>query len=386
MTMFAACSEDDAENGGKGIDVVEQPVVFDATGDGTRAFTGSINDIGDLHSATFGVYAYYTANADYKPGEWYPNFFFNQHVLWNDESQRWTYTPSRFWPNDVDSIGGKSKVSFFGYLPYVAPDLENGLLEDGFFPTADTVGIIAVSTNGVKSAPSVRYRSCTDSVQGNVDLMWAQPQLNITRPDSNRAVTLHFQHALARIGVSAATAGVIAPVNPDTGRIVYIKDITITANIPEKGVLALNSTQKNAPQWQNTEYADGDSTTIVIDDRSITRSLRDVDYGDLAGYQANKSSELWQHNCQQGGVNAATRYVMKAFSSDDDATGSAERTYFMVIPCEGVTMHIKVRFSVTTFGPHTYHYELRTVEGVRSGVRLRAGRTTMIRLTLPLEI
>ncbi|MFI3287078.1 MAG: fimbrillin family protein [Rikenellaceae bacterium] len=68
-----------------------------------------------------GVYAYYVPNdgsSDMDDSS--PNFMYNQ-LLEKQDDNSWTYSPTKYWPNNVGSL-----MYFFGYAPYNADEYYSG--------------------------------------------------------------------------------------------------------------------------------------------------------------------------------------------------------------------------------------------------------------------
>ena len=164
---------------------------------------GHITSIDKLASEGFGVFAYYTQQADFSAMST-ANFMCNQQVTSTSGSEteingdddpafkgwsgEWTYTPVKYWPNNVDD-----KVSFFAYAPYS----EVGDGTNFSLPTKDS-----------KGTPSLGFTVGTD-VEKHQDLLWAAPAMNKTKNSSTSPVNVEdkiqfdFKHALARIGFKA---------------------------------------------------------------------------------------------------------------------------------------------------------------------------------------
>ncbi len=400
LAAFASCS--DEQTGGITPEPIEThiPVGFDA-GSQSRAYGGFIYNTDDLHDAAFGVYACYTASDDYVDNRWVPNFFFNQHVTWSSDSLKWTYSPIRFWPNEAGTVTGgtKHKVSFFAYAPYATVNADSVSPIDSLFLTGDTVGIVAVSGSNVAKAPSVRYRTVTDSASQSSDLMWGtassasnyldaggdsvkfangMPLLNLTRPSDNRAVRIRFQHALCRLGIKVTSHDITTPISPDSGTIMLIKKVVVTGNVPREGTLSLLNTTASTPSWRNFRYGNGnDSTTFVIDQRSITVSLSDVDY-------STADSAKWAYICGQGGVCPTTRNLLRTINDESTTQGEGNRTYFAIIPAQTVTFTITVTYSVQKFDHGTYTRREYTKTETQDMSDMEPGQTYNINLVLPL--
>lgn len=156
---------------------------------GTRATTpGNILDKASLATkGGFGVFAYYTGTKSYNEANYAwtsstltptvtPNFMFNEAITSTDAGATWTYSPLKYWPNEVrndlsdndaDNNGASTayanggNVSFFAYAPYVS----NGALDT-------KVGITAMSANNAEGDPKVTYTLNDGTNTSNVDLLW----------------------------------------------------------------------------------------------------------------------------------------------------------------------------------------------------------------------
>ena len=165
----------------------------------------------------FGVFAYQTGTgtyADYRTQDGvarrYPNFMYNEHIVYSETEQRWVYyTPAntRYWPNEVsrkgtddqnnDSANDRAStewnnggnVSFFAYAPYVeqgakvtVPGITGQTLTDNrdggivSFSTPNFNGGKADAANNLEryrySDPYVRYKIAQKNSE-QVDLLWA---------------------------------------------------------------------------------------------------------------------------------------------------------------------------------------------------------------------
>lgn len=137
--------------------------------------TKAIENLDSLKKQGFGVFAYYTAQDNWNINNRTerPNYMYNQKVEWKDGA--WTYSPLKYWPNNAND-----KVSFFAYAPYV----------DGkdWDPNGDIHFIVE------------------NDVTKQVDLLVSKAVTNQTKQSTTGNVTFNFQHALARIGFTAAYA------------------------------------------------------------------------------------------------------------------------------------------------------------------------------------
>lgn len=149
--------------------------------------TNAVNtDNNSLKAASFGVFAYYTQQANWTNTQtsWTPNFMYNTHITWDDASGHnyWTYSPVKYWPNGIDAANANEdpsntatqktlqKVSFFAYAPFAA---NHGTLPLGtpYAADGDVFGTIPVGTDGVdegKYLTTTNYNSIPTSATGGV--------------------------------------------------------------------------------------------------------------------------------------------------------------------------------------------------------------------------
>ena len=236
-----------------------------------------------------------------------PNFMVNEKILWNATNQGWYYNPLKYWPNETDNdsqntkaemegIGGNKhldRLTFFAYAPYVAkggkasttPGItyltnSDGKLYDG-----------GIFSNKYLFEPSIGYRASLDDPNKAVDLLWGVapsggleytavngqtvkvneglPLIDMTKPNVNTNMKFLFQHALARIGVTAVAAidqvGAGGTLDPNTK--ITIEKITLTGYFGETGILNLNNT-KSGVSVANWMYANG-------------KRIKDTSFGNL---------------------------------------------------------------------------------------------------------
>ena len=196
----------------------------------TNGKTGAITTT-SLHTGTsatdgFGVFAYYTDTTPWANNQtsFNANFMYNQQVT-TDGSTGWSYSPAKYWPNDIataaavdnqspaatGSVTG-GKVSFFAYAPYV----ENTTGDDG---------IVGMTSNTANEAPKITYKlPNTPNESSIVDLLWGMRgaayyqapdgtasgsatgyNTDLTKQTKDEKVNFLFKHALARLGGSATT-------------------------------------------------------------------------------------------------------------------------------------------------------------------------------------
>ena len=252
--LAVACSgsDDGANGGGSGNNqraTQEQPQAVDFNAYVNRSTTrggyGGELGLDQLKSEGFGVYAYYTDNHQYNQMS-LPNFMFNQQVKWDNNTSKWTYSPMKYWPNET----GKNAIStsidyltFFVYAPYTAVDNVTGCA------LSDTeTGIIRLSHANENGDPLVTYR--VSFVPANrVDLCWAVPTLNKTKPALSEKVNFNFQHALSALNVQIDTDVDVASHSASSlheNTRIWVRSVTFEG-FAEQGQLSMYSTTR--PHW-----------------------------------------------------------------------------------------------------------------------------------------
>lgn len=149
----------------------------------TRA---TVVDVAKLATDAFGVFAYYTGTANFTGNE-VPNFMKNQKVYSSNNGTTWTYSPLKYWPNNVGE-----KVTFLAYAPY----------HDNVVVNTDATIDYTVDTNVLKQE-DLLYLDQTNSGINQSGTIDKTGTINMTKPGVNDKVTFHFAHALSRIGYTA---------------------------------------------------------------------------------------------------------------------------------------------------------------------------------------
>ena len=248
VAMLASCSQSDDLAAPKVTESQQTPVEFGTylgkTAQTRAGKTGDINttalQANQAAGGGFGVFAYYTKNTSYTYDQtsFKPNFMYNQGIFYNGTSNKWEYTPVKYWPNGLDdqadADGGDDatlteggKVSFFAYAPYVTKAAAEADASTGS-------GIIGMSANTLQANPTLTYKMPTTGI---VDLLWgtanasgndlagntqngttlgdhtatngaATPvhyyvNADLTKQQIDGAVKFLFKHALAKVGGSA---------------------------------------------------------------------------------------------------------------------------------------------------------------------------------------
>ena len=309
-TMFAACSNDAdsvmspvENNVGSVTEVAQQtPVTFGAyvNRTTTRAGLGGELTTANLPTPGFGVFAYYTDNADYTQYAT-PNFMYNQQVKGTSDGTTvtWTYDPVKYWPNEYGNDATSDdvdKVTFFAYAPWVEVNpVKGNVVVSATSTTPDkdkSFNITSVSRNSVSGDPIVKY--VVDPTPGSgVDLLWGVqpatstytpvtagaftsdpglPYIDLVKSTTNDKIQFDFKHALAKLNVQIDAF--VDQATASTGKLnaaetrIYVRSISFTG-FETKGALNLNNTDANEPLWytydSNSELS-GKSTEVTIYD------------------------------------------------------------------------------------------------------------------------
>lgn len=210
---------------------------------------------------SFGVFAQYTGTTAYSDVNYEANFMYNQEVEYDGAD--WTYSPLKYWPNDVTSANEAGKVSFFAYWPMA--DDDNGLV----VPTVNNM-----------STPIIRYDASKQT-----DLMWGVDDADgfawkdMTKQDD--AVNFLFKHALARVGFEVklgddilkhAEADGTTTVTVNSIKFGYVEDSTNkeeagdTDGLTKSAYLNLNNTTANVAEWETNSYSSVYSLKLETND------------------------------------------------------------------------------------------------------------------------
>ena len=316
-----ACSGSEVTESGPtepGTGNAPKAIVFDSylqrTANGTRTTypvgtpVGAVDNVA-LQAASFAVFAQYTENTPWASADKDVTFNFMWHQKVDYDTDHWTYSPVKYWPNDnqpADDSGATgsqshSYLSFFGYAPYANPATLPGT-------GAGNDGIVAVSGNGADMADSyVYYRTSLEKpfgVDESVDLLWATAK-DRYKYDSNDAnddgrvadnVQLVFKHALTKLAINAKamidrTADHTSPAYStavDGNSRIFIKSVDITS--PKyyytEGKLML-APDADVPTWdytgvdasyQKSHFKFGDNIAVGHAAINSTNHMDDINY------------------------------------------------------------------------------------------------------------
>lgn len=249
VLLMVGCAEEDASRdpqvNGSAI-VKGMPIDFgaDDAGDTTRISpyltraNVNILNISGVQTSGFGVFAAHTGLHTYANSSISSNFMYNQKVTYS--SSNWTYSPIKYWPNGEDGSDVNDYVSFFAYAPY--SETASACITD--FPLPIEMG-----------DPWLIYR-LADDVASQVDLLYATPVLDKTKPastatDAEKKVNFKFKHALACVGDKVTTSiseelgdllkAEVASKASLTQIDVILRKVSIVYTLTQKGKLSLAS-------------------------------------------------------------------------------------------------------------------------------------------------
>lgn len=263
-------------------------VVTKAGATGTITTNGADGTV-SLQTEGFGVFASYSDGSDYASTIG-PNFMYNQKVYYDDDADVWTYTPTKYWPNEtIDDGHGASgpatadKLSFFAYGPWVTAG-------------SGATGITALSGNDVTTDPMVTYAVASNPSEA-VDLIWAvapaggfsytdvhnttvsvaegMPLINLTKPKTDTKISFRFRHATARLDFKIVGAfdqttagGTLDPATKVTVERIRVVNLPVYTG----GKLNLKNTDPNIPLWENVT---GESITLEIVGDNLNPTIKD---------------------------------------------------------------------------------------------------------------
>lgn len=289
-----------------------------------------------LQSTGFGVIAYEKEGA--YDGSTKPTFMYNQLVEY--ASSVWTYSPIKYWPNQLnddgttDGQGAWSQkahtVSFFAYAPYVAA-------------ASGTEGIVAMSAASATGDPTVTYK-VSDDLDKNVDLVWGtsngnpwtnvaggdntaaegMPYLGLQKPAIGTKVNFKFYHALAQVNLTAVGAFNITAAGGTAkdGVKVTIKEVVLTVpGMRDQAVLNLNNTAAKTPNWDFTGATPTNLTLTVSGDK-LNANVKDA--GEVVA-----ASQPTGVTATEGPVLATNKYYTLIPTDDTAVTVTVKVTYFV---------------------------------------------------------
>lgn len=306
LVLFASCEREPAgpESGTGEDDAIGFSTSFP---EGWAPVGKAINvDSAYLSDNGFGVYAYYTASANYTGASSVEGVVLDNRKVWyandytyNTATSAWTATGSKAWRYyGSDYPGGvkykeywpmrqSEKMTFFAYAPWNTWNSQVSVSEKGAVPTIDyqlfTNGQGGASQSGTTYTVTVASSTFGDGIQK--DLLWGvqstgYPYKDFQRPASNTAehqqntVDFKFRHALSKLSFTIATE-VLPTENPtaiSNWDSYYVESYTsggggmgggTTTNVPRKTVYLVESVEVSSDDGllRNSATLSLDNTT-----------------------------------------------------------------------------------------------------------------------------
>lgn len=176
----------------------------------------------------FGVYGYYTAGKTYTEAAPATANLMN-NVKVTKSVGTWTYSPAKYWTNEVD------KYTFFAYAPY--------------------------SVESDATAPVISY-TVASALANQKDVIYSVNNRDVTKTSCKHAdgtyVPFEFKHALSRIAVRAKavmydkTGAVATDQTTEFDHTFTITDITLQGDFATSGTMDLSAEN---PSWTSTTVA-----------------------------------------------------------------------------------------------------------------------------------
>lgn len=296
------------------------------TTESTRATTGPIDNTDALKALPegFGVIAYLTddktwsaAKAAATPADDYtlatssfprPDFMYNQQVKWGGTLGRWTYSPTKYWPNSTGNTTNRY-VSFFAYAPFV---------EGTFIGTTGVTGMTWESD----LRPHVIYT--VDETGNSTDLLWAKAT-DQTRNGQGliyyesgtekwQAVPLQFHHALACVDVyvqrvyDEPTYSGKKPADDNNVTKLFMQELTFFAtNTTSNGLFKSGRLNLEDGTWSDyTDSSDPENPKQAWQAGTVTLHYPATAFVDnLAGTQSGEPEEIRNAELEKWGVSGS---------------------------------------------------------------------------------
>ena len=218
-------------------------------------------DLSQLKTDGFGVFACHTGKHPYVSSSISWNFMWNQEVTHDGSS--WTYSPVKYWPNETTDGAGDEYVTFFAYAPYSRR-----------FNSDDKASrcIVDFSNNSETGDAWLTYQlggTATDWQSHQVDLLYAVAKDQKRPEKTGTRIKFSFRHALAGAGdrVKVVCSELfqyrLRQLAETLGENVTLtlNKVTLDYTLTHKGRLVLNNASE--PNWQE----------IASDDPMVHRTL-----------------------------------------------------------------------------------------------------------------
>lgn len=185
----------------------------------------------------------------------------NTHVTWDATHQRWDYGNLLLWPRKMSTT-----VNMYAYAPYD---------KDGNYGISVSSGVLTFNT----------------TIGNTTDLLCAG-KTNAKQTDDQGAVTLNFQHVLAKLSFGTITNHYGRPITLDnisvTGTLYTRRQLTMatgvwsdedatTASLPK----TYSSLNQNVAAGETTDFTTSDTPLLLIPGPTVnvTFTIRTTDFG-----------------------------------------------------------------------------------------------------------
>ena len=383
---LVACSNEELSTPENNLATSEAPVNFEVYTQRGLTRAGTAGDItnDNIGGIGFGVFAYYTAGAQYDQKAT-PNFMYNEHVTKDGEA--WKYEPVKYWPNEYGSNAKSEEVdrlSFFAYAPWTDVDPTTGNVVGD-----QSHNIVAVNKFSATGDPLVKYVVDTDPAT-SVDLLWGvaaenaadkyspidpnntvtitpgKPFIDLVKPSkpTDSSMSFNLKHALAKVKVTidfiadAETPdGTSGTFYPEETRI-YVRSFQMDG-FALKGALNLNNsemTEAGKPLWKDFDGA----ADLAFDEVIFQDGRKDGKEGQTNGAQTNETPlglnpQIVENFCQtttDGNGNTvfgATKTPGVTATPTRLFEGTADGYFYIIPRNEGTTpVNIQIVYDVET--------------------------------------
>ena len=339
-TMAAAvtlvgCANEDLMN--ESIQVNESnAITFSTYVNKTRA---SVVDTEYIKDYGFGVSAYYTKDKNFEAGE-FETFMDNTKVYFDEQKGAWTYSPIKYWPNNVDD-----KLSFFAYAPY---SHENITFDN---PDNRSSFIFEVKNNVREQVDLIYHKAAGDNVNG------VEKSIDRIKPTISSTITFNFWHALSRIAFDVKA--VVDDRDTNSGNLL---DGNTRINV--KKVALISATK---------EYPEGlDGPFLVKETFNILDGTWGNNAGGTQGFEFD-GDDFYRAVDVEGTANVETDDVAQLTKFNPAQRLLNEDSYLMIIPQEDCKFRIYIEYDVIS--------ELDNTDGTGNDYNIITNKITSAEMT-----
>ena len=213
------------------------------------------------HNGGFGIMGYFTGSKNWETakGTVAPSFMYNQLVTYDKAKTSWTYTPVKYWPNNVND-----KVSFFAYAPYEPDGNKHG---------------IQVSARTETGIPEIVFTlKDKDNLDKMLDLVVSKA---LDKTSADGKISFPFSHTLSKISFKVKAGDDYEGLDGDNS-FIYVTKMWIvgkTGNLSDSGNPLKNGNSKfyTKAAWKDLHWDYTDA--VVSNDDFDIKQLMDVDAG-----------------------------------------------------------------------------------------------------------